>query len=224
MMTRPSKRFFGLVNDQRGGIVLEFAVWFPVLLLWLVASAVIYDAYRSRDAAIKASYTISDIISRMTTLQDSVSDGADLGELVELQRKMLPRGGAEQAMRISSIQCVRPGGCFTDTVVYVPDVADFVVNWSVVPDQSEWPVGYLEPDALETGAAFGTSKAVPLGIMPPMDELDVVLIVDIWVPFTPFTTFAGFSATTWSYRVPVRPRFVPQIGLVTSESNVYIEP
>ncbi|MEM9782079.1 MAG: hypothetical protein AAF899_06355 [Pseudomonadota bacterium] len=223
-MTKRSAPQAGFLSNLRGAITMEFAIWFPVLLLWLVASAVIYDAYRVRDAAIKTSYTISDILSRLTTLQDTLVDGADLGDLVELHRKMLPRGGDRQALRISSIQCVRVDGCFTDSTTYVPQINDFVVNWSVVPRQAEWPVDYTSPVALETGAAAGTTKAIPLGILPPMDELDVVLIVDLWVPFTPFTTFAGFSATTWEYRVPVRPRFVPQIALSTSETMVFVNP
>ncbi|MEM6972716.1 MAG: hypothetical protein AAF577_07910 [Pseudomonadota bacterium] len=223
-MFRPSRRpaFF---TDRRGAITMEFAIWFPLLLLWLVASAVIYDAYRSRDAAIKASYTVSDIASRLTTLVDNDPNGADLSDLVELQRRMLPRGGDQLAMRLSSIQCTRVLGCFSDTNnAYVPDVADFVVNWSVVPDQDEWPLGFMPPVPIQTGIEPGNIGAVPLGVLPPMDHLDVVMIVDMWVPFTPFTTFAGFGADTWEYRVPVRPRFVPLIGLTTSEANVFINP
>lgn len=51
-------------RDERGGLTVETVLIMPVLFWALAASFVMWDAFRAHTAALKASYTIADAISR----------------------------------------------------------------------------------------------------------------------------------------------------------------
>ena len=217
------RRFPGFLSDDRGSLTMEFVLWLPLLMAWLVVSAVFHDAYRNRDLATKASYTIADLISRQTTLVDNSATSPDLADLVFLQRALLPRLGREMSLRISSIQCMRSGGCFDGGGGYTPAIGDFRVQWSVVPERDDWPADFTPPPTLKTGDAPDLESGVPIETVPPMAELDTVLLVDVTVPFIPFSSLLDLSPQTWEYRVMIRPRFVSEIGLTTDEALVYFD-
>lgn len=212
------------LRDERGSATLEFVIWTPILMAWIVVSAVLHDSYRNLDLATKASYTLADLISRQTILQDESADSPDLADMIVLQRALLPRTGRDMSLRISSIKCVRVGGCFDDGTGYVQAVEDFQVTWSVVPSRSDWPDDFASPVPLESGAETGNPEAVPLGIIPRMAELDTVLLVDMTVSHQPFSSLLEFDTFVWEFRVPIKPRFVPEIELITSEDSVFFHP
>lgn len=62
-LTRPFKRF---AKDTDASIAVEAALIIPLLAAWFVGSFVFFDAFKSRSTALKASYTIGDIVSRRT--------------------------------------------------------------------------------------------------------------------------------------------------------------
>jgi Flp pilus assembly protein TadG len=97
-------------SDERGTVTIEFLLWLPVLIFWIVISVSSYDAFRSRDEAAKAAQTLSDIVSRQTEV-----DAAFFTELSDLQDKLLPRAPASKWLRVTSIMFV--GG-------------DYQVQWS----------------------------------------------------------------------------------------------
>ena len=85
-------------HDERGTITIEFLLWMPVLIFWIVISVSSYDAFRSRDEASKAAHTLSDFVSRQTEV-----DTAFFTELSDLQNKLLPRAPASKWIRVTSI-------------------------------------------------------------------------------------------------------------------------
>lgn len=54
-------------SDQRGASALEAVIITPVLIYLYVASFVFFDAFRTYNSSVKASYVIADILSRQTS-------------------------------------------------------------------------------------------------------------------------------------------------------------
>ena len=86
-------------RDERGTITIEFVIWVPVLAFWLVVSAAFFDAYKSRSDAMKATQTLTDIMSRQVEVTNAFID-----ELYALQDQLLSRAPAGTRLRVSSIQ------------------------------------------------------------------------------------------------------------------------
>jgi Flp pilus assembly protein TadG len=85
-------------HDERGTITIEFLLWLPVFIFWIVISVSSFDAFRSRDEAAKAAHTLSDIMSRQTEVTDTF-----FTELSDLQDKLLPRAPASKWLRVTSV-------------------------------------------------------------------------------------------------------------------------
>ncbi|MEM6972735.1 MAG: hypothetical protein AAF577_08010 [Pseudomonadota bacterium] len=92
-------RYQRFIRDRDGAINLEFMLWLPLLLIWLVATVAAFDGFKARNDSAKAAYTISDILGRF-----EVVSTADFTDLLTLQRSIL-RGApsAGQALRTASI-------------------------------------------------------------------------------------------------------------------------
>ena len=108
-LTRLIHRFWA---DERAAIAMETAIITPVLAWCYITSFVFFDAFRTYSSSVKATYAISDVISRQTmTLQRSDIDGyaALLDNLVRAP------GGVR--LRVSQI-------------VYDSDTDSHCVEWS----------------------------------------------------------------------------------------------
>lgn len=65
-MFRKCKFFRGLMNEQRGSLSVEAALVVPLLVWGIVALFTFFHAYKAQNGAVRANYTISDILSRQT--------------------------------------------------------------------------------------------------------------------------------------------------------------
>lgn len=110
-------------RDQEGVITIEFAIYMPLLILWIAFSLLFFDAFRSKSQTFKVAFAISDIASRY----DKVGNG-DLDYLVAVQNKMLPPRLTARATRITSI-------CYEDN--------QYKVLWSHA--SADASVGSYEP-------------------------------------------------------------------------------
>ncbi len=73
MLTRLLRRFW---NDDRAAIAMETIIITPVLAWTFVGSFIFFDAFRTYNSSIKATYAVADILSRQTnTVFDSDIDG-----------------------------------------------------------------------------------------------------------------------------------------------------
>ncbi len=59
--------FVRFVRDTRASATVEAVLILPLLLAWFVGSFVFFDGFKNRNTALKATYTIGDILSRRTT-------------------------------------------------------------------------------------------------------------------------------------------------------------
>ena len=77
---RSLKRFFG---DQRASLSVEAVMIFPLLIWGYFGMFILFDGYRALGANIRASYTISDLLSRETnyitpTYMEGMNDVLDI--------------------------------------------------------------------------------------------------------------------------------------------------
>lgn len=55
---------------------------------------------------------------------------------------------------------------------------------------------------------------IPLEFLPEMADLDTVVLTELYVPYQPFTDWAGIGARAWTFVIVTRPRFVSAIGYI----------
>ena len=82
MRTRrnPSRSLREFQDEEKGSYALEAVLIFPMIVFGYMGMFIFFDAFRQQNANLKASYTISDILSRQTT----AVDGAWLGGLNQM--------------------------------------------------------------------------------------------------------------------------------------------
>lgn len=177
-------------RDERGNLTMEFVLWVPVLMFWLMLSLVVYDAYSTRNRASKAAYTISDIISRK-----SVLDSTTLEQVYLLQQKLLPRAGENKALRITNIRCNK-------------ELEDDPCTYEIV-----WSIKKVPEGGLDGYEVIDTLEKLPVGLLPPMRDREEVLLVDLNVPFKAISEWVGIDAQEWEVRVVTRTRYVAGLSL-----------
>ena len=183
-MVRIRPLLLGWLRDEHGSVTIEFVLWTPFLCTWLVISAVLFDAYKSRYDAAKAAHTLSDIISREVEVDD-----AFFLDLYELQERLLPRAPAGARLRVTSIQ-------------YLAEDEEEDERYRVL-----WSEGLGGADPM-------VDETIPLRIMPEMANFDTVILTELHIPYRPFSDWAGIEVDTWSYRLVARPRFIAAIARV----------
>lgn len=103
------------IKGEKGAIVVEMALVTPILAFVLYMSYVFFDAYRIKNTAQKATYTIADLLSRRTDgIDEAYMEG--MKELFDFLAKTDP---GTTDLRVSSI-------------LYKADVALNEVKWSYV--------------------------------------------------------------------------------------------
>ncbi|MEO1551416.1 MAG: TadE/TadG family type IV pilus assembly protein [Pseudomonadota bacterium] len=187
-------------DDERGSVTVEFVLLFPLLALWLGASFVFFDAFKTTSQAAKAAYTIADMVSRQPVIPNGYID-----DLYALQENLLPRAPTGKWLRVTSIQYVEGPDADGDGL---PDTTDYVVLWSeakpLVTDQ-------------QGNTNRMTSPEVPKEILPKMSANDTIVLVENFVPYTtiplPLLSELNFTGLEWRNRIVNRPRFSSKIEL-----------
>lgn len=95
------KSLRGLVKEERGSLSVEAALIFPLLVWGIVAMFTFFQAYKAQNAAYRANYTISDILSRET----GIVDAAYLRGLHNVYQYMTFAKTQGTWIRVSVIQC-----------------------------------------------------------------------------------------------------------------------
>jgi len=167
-------------DDERGSLTLEFVLWIPLLSFWAVFSLAVYQAMDNRSDAAKATYTISDIMSRYSEI-----DRSDMQQLELLINELLPGASAGARLRFSSIEykdekytvlwteCFGPIGSLTDAgipVDLIPTMEEgetVILTETYVPYLPIFDVGGLEPfvwsTAIVTRPRFNAKVEPALG-------------------------------------------------------------
>ena len=100
------------LTNEDGGAVLEFVIWLPALTLWLLFSVSTFIAWDSRSNAAKTAYAVSDLISRLTSV-----DSAALSQVMAVNNRLTQGPDGGNRFRVSSI-------------TYVSEDEGYQVQWS----------------------------------------------------------------------------------------------
>ncbi len=165
------------IRDERGSGAVETVLIMPVLIFVYGATFVWFDAYRANTLAMKSTYTISDILSRLQDVDEPYIEG--LGNLLDY----LNRGEETPTLRVSSIS-------------FDEDVDDgenkYRLNWSYGTNEA---VDLRQID-LDTDISW----------IPVMGDGETVIVTETFVPYeTLFTGALGMDE--WTNVMVTRPRF-----------------
>ena len=176
-------RRFG--RTESGSVMAETVIILPILIWSFMAMFVYWDSFRSMNTVQKASYTISDIISReMVTLPTTYFDG--MRNVMEL---LIDRD-QDIKLRVTSI-------------TYKQSTGKFEVLWSYSPGAA----GVAMP-ALTTTTLQDVKAKIPA-----MSDADYATIVETEMPYVPAFNI-GMDAMTMKQFIITRPRFVAPTCLV----------
>lgn len=190
MVMSLQRRFARFLRDERGNLTVEFMLWLPVLVFWLILSLVLFDAYKSRNDASKAAYVIADLVSRESVLTE---DRLDM--LYALQDEMIPRADPDKGLRITNVKCERKDST---------SPCDYQVLWSVKPSSVPSTVAGMDP--------ITADEDLPEELFPPaMRDEEEMLLVEMHAPFSPLVDWVGIGANNWVFRIVTRTRYV--VGL-----------
>lgn len=170
------KTFF---HDDSASSTVEFVLWVPLLITWLLCIVVFFDAFKARSALISANATLADIVSRNS---DITEDYMDL--LQVMQSALLPKTNG--------------GGIRITTILYVidPDIpgdpGTHSVIWSAV-------TGTMSTELED--------EDIPLASLPDMYTSEMVVLIESTVPYQPITRLAGISLTQLRSSVVISPRY-----------------
>ncbi len=66
LSNRTPRPLRGFVENTKGSVSMEFAIYAPLLMFMFAAIYTFFDAFRQENVNLKAAYTVSDLISRET--------------------------------------------------------------------------------------------------------------------------------------------------------------
>lgn len=62
-------------DSDKGSMAAEMALIMPLLAWWFAGSFVFYDAFRSHNISVKTTYTVADLLSRQTEIDNDYIEG-----------------------------------------------------------------------------------------------------------------------------------------------------
>lgn len=166
------------LRDEEAAIIAETVIVLPLLLWAYIGLFVYWDCFRSLNTVQKATYTVSDMISRDMS-QNGITSAyiTGLHDVVEY----LIDHDQDSTMRVSSI--------YWNTVNN-----RFEIHWSRTTDAGAMP-------ALTTTRLQDFTSQIPT-----MSPGDTAIIVEVRVPYEPAFN-VGMTNQTFSEFIVTRPRF-----------------
>ncbi len=191
MIGRVTPRLTSAAREEKGTVTIEFVITFPLLIMWIFLSYVLFDVFRAESHANKALFMVSDVISRA----ESIST-AELDDNFILLDKLLPLHSDDKWMRTTSI-------------AYDHDTDTYEVLWSHVTQPDDFTVeGY-------------TDETLPAEmVLPTIRGEDSIVLVEIAIPHSPIIDNYGFTDLAWTPHTIVRPRFIAKIVCTDCEPVV----
>jgi Flp pilus assembly protein TadG len=175
-LPRALRRFF---FREDGTVIAETLIVLPVLLWAYIGLFVYWDCFRSLNKVQKASYTISDILSRSNTgIQSSYITG------LKTVLEYLIDQNQDASLRVTS-------------VTWSATNNRFEVHWSRTTSATILP-------AMTTTTLQNFANQIPT-----MTPGDYVVIVEVQVPYVPAFNTGGLTNQVFSEFIVTRPRFLP---------------
>jgi Flp pilus assembly protein TadG len=170
-------------DDESGLIMAEFIVILPILVWALMAFAAYWDVFRSMNTSQKATYAISDLISR----QRADLSPTFLGGMTTIMEYLLPNN-LNAVLRFTSVKRNTAN-------------TSFEVIWSRSTDQIAYP-------AFTTVSLQSQASKIPV-----MAATDTVMIVESFVPYVPAFKVGLANNYVLDEFIVTRPRVLNRICL-----------
>ena len=175
----PIRKF---LRAEDAAVIAEAVIVLPILLWAYVGLFVYWDCFRSLNTVQKASYTISEMLSR-----EKSKNGITSSYITGMQKVLeyLIDKDQNSSLRVTSIN-------------YNTVNAQFQVQWSRTTNPAVYPV-------LTTTSLQNYTSQIPT-----MNAGDSVVIVEVSVPYVPLFN-VGLTNQVFSEFIVTRPRFQPCI-------------
>ncbi|MBF9030214.1 pilus assembly protein [Rhodobacterales bacterium HKCCE3408] len=177
-MLRPVRIF---VRNERAAVALEAIIMTPILAWLFTASFIFFDAFRTYNTSLKATYAIADVLSRQTDLVY----GSDIEGLANIFQH-ISRNPGGSSMRVSEIRWDADAG----------SDGEYAVDWS-------YPTGG------ETRLRDSDIPNI-IDQLPVMANGERVIVVETFVPYDPYFT-VGIDDIEFTNFTVTRPRFAGQL-------------
>ena len=181
---------------EGAGLSVEAVIVFPFLLWTLAATHVFWDGFRTVTVALKATYTISDMMSRKPLeLDQPTVDG--MHEMLDFLTGSGRAGGTGRdgsaALRVSVVRLA-------------------ITGQTPVKDGPDTVVTELRLECSETvGGVEAVSDIAQLKPhVPPMAPADRAIVVETFVPWAPLSD-VGLAARSIEHVAVTRPRYVGEV-------------
>ena len=174
-------RFF---QDESGSASIELLIVLPLLAWIFFATFVFFDAFRAKSINVKATYTISDILSR------------------EVNEPITPEFmDSLYALYQGLIVHTRPSMLRVTAIRYLQTSNTYNVIWSEVRGPTPLPARLTNANL----AAIRTTR------LPVMYDGEIGIMIETSGRYTPTFTTVGLAAFDIGNFMLLRPRFSPQI-------------
>lgn len=98
ILSKAMRPFVRFCRDTKASMTVEAVLIAPLLLAWFVGGFVFFDGFKNRNTALKATYTIGDILSRRI----AAADATYINKLQDLYESLAYTSGSS-AMRVTSL-------------------------------------------------------------------------------------------------------------------------
>jgi Flp pilus assembly pilin Flp len=185
-------RLCRFLQDEAGSASIETVIIFPLLAWIFLATFVYFDAFRAKSINVKATYTISDILSR--EVNEPITPEF-MDSLYALYRGLVVHT-QPRSIRVTAIR-------------YLQNSNTYNVIWSEVRGVAPLP-------ARLTNANLATNRSTRL---PVMYDGEVGILIETSSRYTPIFGYVGLAAFNVGNFMIQRPRFAPQICWSTSNDG-----
>lgn len=186
-------------DNTKGSVAVEVAIILPILLWALAAMAIFFDVFRTKSIAEKASFTISDALSRETNAitPDFVTNTRYLfDEIVGLSTPVEIPEGEEDLL--NSPQLLEQASSMRISVItWNEDESEYELEWSKTRGDNF--TSYVAADMVDLADS-----------LPNMADQDTVIVVETHMLYSP-TLNVGLGDREIETFVFTRPRYAPQL-------------
>ncbi|MBY6047776.1 TadE/TadG family type IV pilus assembly protein [Vannielia litorea] len=175
-------RLKAFAEDARGSLSVEAALILPLLCWFYVSAFVWFDAYRTQNANLKASYTLADMLSRET---DPVTETYLKG--LNKVYDYLTTTRHPTYLRVTVVKCTN--NCDEES-------RTLQIDWSYATEGRPKHTN---------GTIAGMKDKIPL-----MPQGDTVILLETFMAYEPLFN-AGIPAKSFENYIVTRPRFAPQL-------------
>ncbi len=176
-LTKSWKKLTAPIRREDGAVMMEAVIMMPLLAGFYCATVIWFDAYRQKTLVMKASYAVSDVLSRETEIDNQFLD--DMRDVLDY---MVPSQAAPK-MRVSLIH-------------YNANVANGANNYRLMWSYGPNDMAPLKQEDLDADVSW----------IPVMGDNDSVVVTETAMLYQPIFK-VGIPKQIYRNTIVTRPRF-----------------